>query len=147
MKPDRKLRPVTPQDVEDWKNQCGRHKMKYVANFLEVHHDQLEKKVNGYKCDLSNPDFKFKPSCKFCPAKLTEESQSQMTISQFWENFEGGQRNGKGAITVSQCNLIMKTFMILNNETQWTHVTEDEIEEIIDLVRVLFEKIMLMNTR
>ena len=93
--------------------------------------------MNGYKCDLANPDFKFKPSCKFCPVKLSEESQSQMTISQFWENFEGGQRNGKGAITVSQCNLIMKTFMILNNETQWTHVTEDEIEEIIDLVRVL----------
>ena len=33
MKPDRKLRPVTPQDVEDWKTQCGAHKMNYVANF------------------------------------------------------------------------------------------------------------------
>ena len=74
--PAGKLRPVTDQDVEDWKKSVWAHKLTYVAKILQVHHDSLKKKVNGFKCDLSNPNFTFKTSCKFCTVKLPQDDRS-----------------------------------------------------------------------
>ena len=51
-----------------------------------------------------------------------------MTISQFWANVKGGKEKRKGTITMTQCNLIMKTFLIVSGET---HVTADQIMAII----------------